>query len=186
MASRSQDEWLFLLVRDVNKVGYSERSRLLCSQCESVHSALWVKTRHTDWPITRLVLWHDVWKPEHSLARQRHANTRFRGNGWKENNRGTVRHGNLYSVRPEVIKELVQFSSSVVHPCEGGVEYLHRDPANRRRRRKGKSQIWDSKLWSQVPRDSDPRKTALARASSTYKRQTRTSRQRGRPTRTRP
>jgi hypothetical protein len=31
----------------------------------------------------------------------------------------------------------------------------------------------DSKIWSQVPRDSDPRKTALARASSTYKRQTR-------------
>jgi hypothetical protein len=25
--------------------------------------------------------------------------------------------------------------------CGGGVEYLHRDPASRRRRRKGKSQI---------------------------------------------
>jgi hypothetical protein len=48
--------------------------------------------------------------------------------------------------------------------CGGGVEYLHRDPASCRRRRKGKSQ---------VPRDSDPRKTTLARASSTYKRQTR-------------
>jgi hypothetical protein len=35
-----------------------------------------------------------------------------------------------------------------------------------------KSHIWDSKIWSQVPRDSDPRKTALTRASSTYKRQT--------------
>jgi hypothetical protein len=50
-------------------------------------------------------------------------------------------------------------------PCGGGIEYLHRDPASRRRRRKGKSQIWDSKIWSRVPRDSDPRKTALARAS---------------------
>jgi hypothetical protein len=29
-----------------------------------------------------------------------------------------------------------------VNPCGGGVEYLHRDPASRRRRRKGKSQIW--------------------------------------------
>jgi hypothetical protein len=58
-------------------------------------------------------------------------------------------------------------------PCGGGVEYLHRDPASRSRRRKGKSQICDSKIWSQVPRDSDPRKTALARASSMYKRQTR-------------
>jgi hypothetical protein len=45
------------------------------------------------------------------------------------------------------------------HPCGGGVEYLHRDPASRRRRRKGKSQIWDSKIWSRVPRDSDPTKT---------------------------
>jgi hypothetical protein len=38
--------------------------------------------------------------------------------------------------------------------------------------RKGKSQIWVSKIWSRVPRDSDPRKTTLARASSMYKRQT--------------
>jgi hypothetical protein len=30
----------------------------------------------------------------------------------------------------------------------------------------------DSKIWSQVPRDYDPRNTALARASSIYKRQT--------------
>jgi hypothetical protein len=37
-------------------------------------------------------------------------------------------------------------------------------------RRKGKSQMWDSKI---VPKDYDPRKTALARASGTYKRQTR-------------
>jgi hypothetical protein len=61
----------------------------------------------------------------------------------------------------------------VIYPCEGGVEYLHRDPASRRRRRKRKSQIWDSKIWSRVPRDSDQRKTTLARASSIYKRQTR-------------
>jgi hypothetical protein len=59
------------------------------------------------------------------------------------------------------------------HPCGGGVEYLHCDPASRRRRRKGKSQIWESKIWSRVRRDSDPRKTKLARASSIYKRQTR-------------
>jgi hypothetical protein len=52
------------------------------------------------------------------------------------------------------------------NPCGGGVEYLHRDPASRRRRRKGKSQIWDSKIWSRVPRDSDPRKTALARPAA--------------------
>jgi hypothetical protein len=50
---------------------------------------------------------------------------------------------------------------------------LDHDPASRRRRRKGKSQIWVSKIWSRVPRDSYPRKIALARASSIYKRQTR-------------
>jgi hypothetical protein len=58
-------------------------------------------------------------------------------------------------------------------PCGGGVEYFHRDPANRRRRRKAKSQTWDSKIWSRDPRDLDPTKTALARASSIYKWQTR-------------
>jgi hypothetical protein len=35
------------------------------------------------------------------------------------------------------------------------------------------SQIWDSKIGSRVPRDSDPRMTALARISSNCKRQTR-------------
>jgi hypothetical protein len=59
------------------------------------------------------------------------------------------------------------------HPCGGGFEYLHRHPASRRRRRKGKSQIWDSKIWSRVSRDSDPRKTTLAKTSSIYKKQTR-------------
>jgi hypothetical protein len=66
-------------------------------------------------------------------------------------------------------------------PCGGGVEYLHRDPASRRRRRKGKSQIWDSKIWSRVPRDSDPRMTPLARPSSNCKRQTRTVIREGAP-----
>jgi hypothetical protein len=59
------------------------------------------------------------------------------------------------------------------NPCRGGVEYLHRDPASRRRRWKGKSQIWDTKIWSRVPRELDPRKTTLARASSICKRETR-------------
>jgi hypothetical protein len=59
------------------------------------------------------------------------------------------------------------------HSCESGVEYLHRDHASRRRWRKEKSQIWDSKIWSRVPRNSDPRKTTLASASSIYKTQTR-------------
>jgi hypothetical protein len=54
-------------------------------------------------------------------------------------------------------------------PCGGGVQYLHRGPASRRKRLKRKSQIWDSKIRSRVLRDSDPRKTTLARTSSIYK-----------------
>jgi hypothetical protein len=57
-------------------------------------------------------------------------------------------------------------------PSGGGVEYLHRIPASRRRRRKAKSRIWESKIWSRVQRDSDPRITALAKASSNCPRQT--------------
>jgi hypothetical protein len=58
-------------------------------------------------------------------------------------------------------------------PCGGWVEFLHRSSASRRRRRKGKSRIWDSKIWSRVPRDSDPKMTALASTSSNCIRQTR-------------
>jgi hypothetical protein len=65
-----------------------------------------------------------------------------------------------------------------VVPCGGGVEYLHRNPAIRRRRRKGTSRIWESKIWSRVPRDSDPRMNALVRTSSTFKQQTHLSSER--------
>jgi hypothetical protein len=57
--------------------------------------------------------------------------------------------------------------------CGGGVEYLHRSPASRRRRQKEMYRIWGSKIWSRVPRDSDPKMTALARPSSNCKRQPR-------------
>jgi hypothetical protein len=53
------------------------------------------------------------------------------------------------------------------------MEYLHRRPASRRRGQKGKFLNGDSKIWSRVPRDSDPRMTALERASSNCKRQSR-------------
>jgi hypothetical protein len=66
------------------------------------------------------------------------------------------------------------------------IEYLHRDPASRRRRRKGKFQNWDSKIWSRDPRDSDPRKIVLERAQQHIQKTDPSSRQRGRPTKTRP
>jgi hypothetical protein len=59
----------------------------------------------------------------------------------------------------------VVLSSRRLKPCGGGVEYLHRDPASRRRQRKGKSRIWNSKIWPQVLRNSYPKITALTRAS---------------------
>jgi hypothetical protein len=57
--------------------------------------------------------------------------------------------------------------------CGGGVDYLCRSPASRRRRQKEKSRMRGSKIWLRVPRDSDPRTTALARTSSNCKRKTR-------------
>jgi hypothetical protein len=55
-----------------------------------------------------------------------------------------------------------------------------------RRRRKEKSQIWESKILSLVPMDSDRRKTTLARAKQRIQKTDSSSRQRGRPTKTRP
>jgi hypothetical protein len=77
------------------------------------------------------------------------------------------------SCKKEFIREFDWVRDSCYRPCGGGVEYLRPKPASRRKWRKGKSQIWDSKIWSQVPRDSDHRMTALARTSSYCKRQTR-------------
>jgi hypothetical protein len=74
---------------------------------------------------------------------------------------------------PSVAMWLWLWLAFEVVPCGGGVEYLHRSPASRRRRRKGKSRIWDSKILSRVPRDSDSRMIALTRVSSNFKRQTR-------------
>jgi hypothetical protein len=51
----------------------------------------------------------------------------------------TMRSGVFYAV----IAKGLQAGRSLeltADPCGGGVEYLHRDPASRRRRRKGKSQ----------------------------------------------
>jgi hypothetical protein len=55
-----------------------------------------------------------------------------------------------------------------------------------RRRQKGKSRIWECKLWSRVPRDSDPRMAALARASSNCKQRTRPLVRESSPTSTNP
>jgi hypothetical protein len=71
-----------------------------------------------------------------------------------------ARHQDLLIDRPSVAMWLLLWLDFEyrIYPCGGGVEYLHRDPASRRRRRKGKSQIWDCKIWSRIPRNSDPRK----------------------------
>jgi hypothetical protein len=97
------------------------------------------------------------WQPKHvSVAMNKYATTE---KPWKW----------MFSVQS--LRTTAQFNC-LPNQCGGGVEYLHCDPASRRRRRKGKSQIWHSKIWSRVARDSDPWKTALARTSRIYKRQT--------------
>jgi hypothetical protein len=132
-------------------------------------------TVHTDnWLITYDRLWQKTDPP-----------SRQRGRHPQGQNRNCQKVSNIWSCTPDGARyqdrqtdwpsvamwlRLRQITSD---PCGGGVEYFHRDPASRRRRRKGKSQNWDSKIWLRHPRDSDPRKTALASTSSIYKRQTR-------------
>jgi hypothetical protein len=74
----------------------------------------------------------------------------------------------LYAVRCERLT-MEHVYSLVQIRVEGGVEYFHRDPASYMGRREGTSQIWESKIWTRVPRDSDPRKTALARPAACTK-----------------
>jgi hypothetical protein len=59
------------------------------------------------------------------------------------------------------------------HMEAGSNTSLHRNPESRRRRRKVKSRIWDSKIWSRISWDSGQKMTALARTRSNCKRQTR-------------
>jgi hypothetical protein len=81
----------------------------------------------------------------------------------------------LYETAWEYVQDLWMgkwtFSVCERVSCGGGIQYFHRSPTSRRRRRKGQSRIWDSKIWLRISRDSDPRMTTLARASSKCKRQ---------------
>jgi hypothetical protein len=71
------------------------------------------------------------------------------------------------------------------HLCGSGVEYLHRDPASRKRRRKGKSQIWDSKKTVASPKGLGPKKDCTGKGQRHIQKTNPSSRQRGRPTETR-
>jgi hypothetical protein len=100
------------------------------------------------------------------------------GNSYKHLDDARIRKGHVSAlVATQQFKRFpacqIQGFIGVRSTCGGGVEYLHRDPASCRRRRKRKSQNWDSKICSRDPRASDPRKTTLARTSSINKRQTR-------------
>jgi hypothetical protein len=91
---------------------------------------------------------------------------------------------------PEVYEAPWQKSEPETTPCGGGLEYLHRCPASRKRRQKGNpvpggipgppcswgiwirgpgppgwgSLSWDSKIWPWVLQDYDLSVTALARS----------------------
>jgi hypothetical protein len=145
----------------------------------------------------RKVLWHvhpllgadrEIGDCTMAVARQPPANNQRDGvfcavrkaTVWYNNNwlRQQTRTQQWYAYRENVfstrtVLRCCNQDKSRYSPCAGGVEYLHRSPESRRRRQKGKSRIWDSKIWSQVPEDSDPRMTAVATASSYCKRQTR-------------
>jgi hypothetical protein len=73
-------------------------------------------------------------------------NTRSRGNGYTRNNslldNGSLKYISATTNRHAKIDKLFEVVIWIRFvPSGGGVEYLHRDPASRRRRRKGKSQI---------------------------------------------
>jgi hypothetical protein len=109
------------------------------------------------------ILWHDAWKSAKFNARQRlgkqvpaemnmHATIEepiSKQPIGKHTTIGVLLE-TVFSIRSvqRGFTERVSWELAVSNPCGGGVEYLHRDPASRRRRRKGKSQIWDSKIWS--------------------------------------
>jgi hypothetical protein len=91
--------------------------------------------------------------------------------------------GTVLPVGPCREGKILELSST---PCGGGFEYLHRSRRSRNMRRKENqmtgsiseppcswriSWIWDSKIRSWVPWDSDPRMTALERTSRNCKRQ---------------
>jgi hypothetical protein len=81
----------------------------------------------------------------------------------------TIWRKNLGYSRHNVVCIYIHFSAR----CGEGLNVSTLNPASRRRRQEEKCRIWDSKIWSQMPRDSNPKITALARASSSCKRQTR-------------
>jgi hypothetical protein len=106
------------------------------------------------------------------LTKKEEKDGRFRGYVWCRNvSLGTK--WKVFSVGPSRCYKTGFVNQFRAFPCGGGVEYLHRYPASRRRRRKRMSPIWDSNMWSRVPRNSHPSLTALAISSSKCKRQTR-------------
>jgi hypothetical protein len=136
-----------------------KRSRIGAHCCATVR-VLWFTARS-------VTLTVESRYPRQRILKTTATSCRLHTNDFKKRNTqsDTLRGGVCYHGRLTVIMRN--------EPCEGGVEYLHRSLANRRRRRKGKSRIWDSKIWSRVPRDSDHRTTVLSRTSNNCKRQTR-------------
>jgi hypothetical protein len=90
---------------------------------------------------------------------------RFLGNAWRNVSLHTATKLQSTITAKNAITPLLK--EVRLKPTSGrdSTEYLHRTPASHRRRRKGKSQIWDSKIWSRVSRDSDPKMTWLVKAS---------------------
>jgi hypothetical protein len=67
--------------------------------------------------------------------------TRSRDNADKTNTLDTVTSETRNRTLREGVLQTVRLAKITDRQCGGGVEYLHRSPASRRRRRKGKSRI---------------------------------------------
>jgi hypothetical protein len=78
--------------------------------------------------------------------------------------------------------EAVKTVMFAVHPCGGGVEYLHRDPESSSRRRKEKAQIWNSKIrMITSPKRLGPEKDYAGKGQQHLQKTDLSSRQRGPP-----
>jgi hypothetical protein len=142
--------------------------------------------------IILIVMWHDTWKPELFIARQRlvkHIPVEADARNDRRAVFSVVRVALVATQRcgkhifaavnqHATIKEAVFSVGAAPRLYNGGLTqnrvtlFLGDINTGTWPSRLGGSRIWESKMWSWVPRDSDLRMTALARTNSNCKRQT--------------
>jgi hypothetical protein len=86
---------------------------------------------------------------------------------------------------PRLYDENSRPGEIIITPCGGGVECLHRDAASHRRQRKGSLKSETIK-YGDDPKGLGPEKDCAAEVQQHIQKADPSSRQRGRPTKTRP